>query len=122
MTVNMKIDLVGRKRRGLVGIVTGYLAATFGLKLYPFYLGIAFAIVGLLISFVVVKDTRKFTRFIPSNFNNYFEPFLGGGYFFYHLLRKVTSRKFHSFLSDTNYEIINSYNTIRNRVEEFIDH
>ena len=96
MTVNMKIDLVGRKRRGLalglnefagyvsalVGFVTEYLAATFGLKLYPFYLGIAFALVGLLISFVVVKDTRKFTRFIPSNFNNYFEPFLGGGYFF----------------------------------------
>ena len=76
MTVNMKIDLVGRKRRGLalglnefagyvsvaiVGFVTGYLAATFGLKPYPFYLGIAFALLGLLISFFVVKDTRKFT-------------------------------------------------------------
>jgi MFS family permease len=76
MTVNMKIDLVGRKRRGLalglnefagyvsvalVGFVTGYLAATFGLKPYPFYIGIAFALLGLLISFFVVKDTRKFT-------------------------------------------------------------
>ncbi|CAN5298976.1 MFS transporter [soil metagenome] len=76
MTVNMKIDLVGRKRRGLalglnefagyvsvalVGFVTGYLAATFGLKPYPFYLGIAFALLGLLISFLIVKDTRKFT-------------------------------------------------------------
>ena len=76
MTVNMKIDLVGRKRRGLalglnefagyvsvalVGFVTGYLAATFGLKPYPFYIGIAFAFLGLLISFFVVKDTRKFT-------------------------------------------------------------
>ena len=76
MTVNMKIDLVGRKRRGLalglnefagyvsvalVGFVTGYLAATFGLKPFPFYLGIAFALLGLLISFFVVKDTRKFT-------------------------------------------------------------
>ena len=76
MTVNMKIDLVGRKRRGLalglnefagyvsvalVGFITGYLAATFGLKPYPFYLGIAFAFLGLLISFFVVKDTRKFT-------------------------------------------------------------
>jgi MFS family permease len=76
MTVNMKIDLVGRKRRGLalglnefagyvsvalVGFITGYLAATFGLKPYPFYLGIAFALLGLLISFFVVKDTRKFT-------------------------------------------------------------
>jgi MFS family permease len=77
MTVNMKIDLVERKRRGLalglnefagyvsvaiVGFVTGYLASTFGLKPYPFYLGIAFAILGLSISLLIVKDTRKFTR------------------------------------------------------------
>src|ERR671919_304078 len=76
MTVNMKIDLVGKERRGLalglnefagyvsvalVGFATGYLAATYGLKPYPFYLGIAFALLGLLISFFVVKDTRKFT-------------------------------------------------------------
>jgi DNA adenine methylase len=59
-------------------------------------------------------------KFIPPNFNNYFEPFLGGGSFFYHLLRKVISWKFHSFLSDTNCELISSYNTIRNRVEELI--
>jgi MFS family permease len=76
MTVNMKIDLVGKKRRGLalglnefagyvsvalVGFVTGYLAATYGLKPYPFFLGIIFALLGLLISFFVVRDTRKFT-------------------------------------------------------------
>ena len=76
MTVNMKIDLVGRKRRGLalglnefagyvsvalVGFVTGYLAAIYGLKPYPFFLGIIFALLGLLISSLVVKDTRKFT-------------------------------------------------------------
>jgi Major Facilitator Superfamily len=35
--------------------------ATFGLKPFPFYLGIAFALLGLLISFFVVKYTRKFT-------------------------------------------------------------
>jgi MFS family permease len=76
MTVNMKIDLVGKKRRGLalglnefagyvsvalVGFVTGYLAATYGLKPYPFFLGIIFALLGLLISFFVVRDTKKFT-------------------------------------------------------------
>ena len=76
MTVNMKIDLVGKERRGLalginefagyvsvaiVGFVTGYLASGFGLKPYPFYLGIAFAILGFFISWFVVKDTRKFT-------------------------------------------------------------
>jgi MFS family permease len=76
MTVNMKIDLVGKERRGLalglnefagyvsvalVGFATGYLAATYGLKPYPFYLGIVFALLGLLISYFVVKDTKKFT-------------------------------------------------------------
>src|SRR5437899_12421718 len=72
----MKIDLVGKKNRGLalcfnefagyisvaiVGFVTGYLASSFGLKPYPFYIGIVFAILGFLISLIVVKDTRKYT-------------------------------------------------------------
>jgi len=76
MTVNMKIDLVGKSQRGLalglnefagyvsvaaIGFLTGYLASTFGLKPYPFYLGIIFAILGLAISWIIVKDTRRFT-------------------------------------------------------------
>jgi MFS family permease len=76
MTVNMKIDLVGKETRGLalginefagylsvgiIGFVTGYLASTFGLKPYPFYLGIVFALLGFFISWLIVKDTRKFT-------------------------------------------------------------
>jgi MFS family permease len=76
MTVNMKIDLVGKEKRGfalgfnefsgyfavaIVGFVTGYLASMYGLKPYPFYLGFIFAVLGLLISWLIVKDTRKFT-------------------------------------------------------------
>ncbi|HEY7079156.1 MAG TPA: MFS transporter, partial [Nitrososphaeraceae archaeon] len=76
MTVNMKVDLVGPKNRGLalglnefagyvsvaiVGFATGYLASIFGLKPYPFYIGIVFAILGFLISWLVVKDTSKYT-------------------------------------------------------------
>jgi MFS family permease len=76
MTVNMKIDLVGKERRGLalginefagylsvgiIGFVTGYVASTFGLKPYPFYLGIISALFGLFISWFLVRDTRKFT-------------------------------------------------------------
>jgi MFS family permease len=76
MTVNMKIDLVGKQRRGLalglnefagylsvaiVGFATGYVAAIYGLKPYPFFLGIAFALLGFIISWLAVKDTRKFT-------------------------------------------------------------
>jgi MFS family permease len=82
MTVNMKIDLVGKERRGLalglnefagyvsvalVGFVTGYLASMYGLKPYPFYPGIAFATLGLIISWVIVKDTRKFTELEIKN-------------------------------------------------------
>jgi len=76
MTVNMKVDLVGRKNRGLalglnefagyisvaiVGFATGYLASIFGLKPYPFYIGIAFATLGFLISWLVVRDTSIYT-------------------------------------------------------------
>ena len=82
MTVNMKVDLVGKKNRGLalgfnefagyislaiVGFVTGYLASSFGLKPYPFYIGIVFAILGFLISWLVVKDTKKYTALEIKN-------------------------------------------------------
>lgn len=82
MTVNMKVDLVGKKNRGLalgfnefagyiavaiVGFVTGYLASSFGLRPYPFYLGITFAILGFMISWLVVKDTRKYTELEIKN-------------------------------------------------------
>lgn len=71
-TVVMKIDLVGDRNRGLamglnesagylaVGIVaflTGWIASEYGVRPYPFYLGIGFAIVGLLASYFFVKDT-----------------------------------------------------------------
>jgi hypothetical protein len=45
----------------VVGFVTGYLAAIYGLKPYPFYLGVLFATAGFLISWLIVKDTKKFT-------------------------------------------------------------
>lgn len=76
-TVVMKIDLVGNKDRGLamginefagyfaVGIVaffTGYIAQEYGVKPYPFYLGIGIAIIGLALSILFVKDTRKFVN------------------------------------------------------------
>ncbi len=74
MTVNMKIDLVGPKKRGLAmglneaagygavgltALLTGYLAAHYGLRPEPFYIGIAYAAVGLLLSIFVISDTRK---------------------------------------------------------------
>ncbi|WP_439673167.1 Major facilitator superfamily (MFS_1) transporter (plasmid) [Cupriavidus necator] len=73
MTVIMKIDLVGPKSRGLaVGLnefagyfavgttafLTGYLASRFGLRPVPIYLGIGYAVLGTLLSILVVRDTR----------------------------------------------------------------
>ncbi len=72
-TVVMKIDLVGEKERGFamglnefsgyfaVGILTfltAWIADEYGLRPYPFYLGFALAILGLLFSIFVVKDTH----------------------------------------------------------------
>lgn len=77
MTVNMKIDLVGKKSRGLAmglneaagygavgltALLTGYLASHYGLRPQPFYIGIAYTIVGLLLSIFVIRDTRKFAQ------------------------------------------------------------
>lgn len=77
MTVNMKIDLAGPRNRGLamglneaagygaVGLTaffTGYIASHFGLRPEPFYVGIAYAILGLLISVVLIRDTRPHAR------------------------------------------------------------
>jgi MFS family permease len=73
MTVIMKIDLVGPKRRGLalglnefagyfaVGLmswITGYIAGQYALRPQPFYLGIAISIIGLLMSILVIRETR----------------------------------------------------------------
>jgi MFS family permease len=72
-TVIMKIDLVGAKRRGLAmglnefagyfavagsALATGWLAARYGLRPEPFYLGIGFVALGLGLSLFAVKETR----------------------------------------------------------------
>jgi MFS family permease len=73
MTVIMKIDLVGPKSRGLAvglnefagylavgltALATGYIAQRYGLRPAPFYLGIGYAALGLILSVFLVRDTR----------------------------------------------------------------
>jgi MFS family permease len=77
MTVLMKIDLVGPRGRGLaiglnefagylaVGLTafgTGYLASAYGLRPEPFYLGVGYVILGLLVSIFLVGDTGEHVR------------------------------------------------------------
>ncbi|MBS0384241.1 MAG: MFS transporter, partial [Proteobacteria bacterium] len=73
MTVIMKIDLVGPKSRGLAiglnefagylalgltALATGYIAASYGLRPAPIYLGVAYALAGTALSILLVRDTR----------------------------------------------------------------
>ena len=77
LTVMMKIDLVGPGRRGLAmglnesagyvavaaaALATGWVAAQYGLRPQPFYLGIGFVLVGLVLSLFVVRETSDHVR------------------------------------------------------------
>jgi MFS family permease len=74
-TVIMKIDLVGSKQRGLAmgvnegagyvalaasALATGWIAARYGLRPQPFYLGIGCAVIGLALSILLVRETRQY--------------------------------------------------------------
>jgi MFS family permease len=75
-TVIMKIDLAGPERRGfamgvnefagygavaLSALATGYVASAYGLRPEPFYLGVAYVVLGLLLS-LAVRDTHEHAR------------------------------------------------------------
>ncbi len=72
-TVIMKVDLAGPRNRGLAmglnefagyfavagsALATGMVASVYGLRPQPFYLGVAFAVVGLVLSTLFVQETR----------------------------------------------------------------
>jgi MFS family permease len=71
--VIMKIDLAGPKQRGLAmglnefagyfavalaALGTGWIAARYGLRPEPFYLGVGFVVIGLALSVLLVRETR----------------------------------------------------------------
>ena len=73
-TVVMKIDLVGEKQRGFamglnefagyiavaaVAFLTGWIASEYGIRPYPFYIGIVLVVLGLLGSVFFIKDTKQ---------------------------------------------------------------
>lgn len=72
-TVVMKIDLVGEKQRGfamglnefagylsvaVVAFITGWIAGQYGLRPYPFYIGIVLSLLGFFGSWFLIKDTK----------------------------------------------------------------
>lgn len=76
-TVIMKIDLVGPAQRGLAmglnefagyvalagsALATGWIAAAYGLRPQPFYLGVAFVAIGLVLSAWLIRDTEPHVR------------------------------------------------------------
>jgi MFS family permease len=71
-TVIMKIDLVGATQRGLAmglnefagylalaasALATGWIAAVYGLRPEPFYLGVGFVLAGLVLSVFLIRET-----------------------------------------------------------------
>lgn len=73
-TVIMKIDLAGPRDRGLAmglnefagyfavalsALASGYVAARYGLRPQPFYLGVAFVAIGLVLSVFAVRETAS---------------------------------------------------------------
>lgn len=56
--------------------------------------------------------TKYIENFIPNDFENYYEPFVGGGSMFLYLKSKGLIKK-KAYLSDTNDELINSYKVIK---------
>ncbi len=72
-TVVMKIDLVGDKQRGfamglnefagyiavaIVAFLTGWIASKYGLRPYPFYIGVILVVLGLIFSIFFIKETK----------------------------------------------------------------
>ena len=72
-TVVMKIDLIGEKQRGfamglnefagyvavaIVAFLTGWIASNYGLRPYPFYIGIVLSLLGFFGSWLLVRDTK----------------------------------------------------------------
>lgn len=56
---------------------------------------------------------------IPKKFNNYYEPFLGGGAVFFYLYNKGLIRS-KAYLTDVNKELVNAYNEIKSRPDKLI--
>ena len=58
---------------------------------------------------------QQYNQYFPKQFSAYYEPFLGGGAVFFHLLPA------RSHLMDINAELVNVYGCVRDHVEALVD-
>jgi len=65
----------------------------------------------------LLKDIHNY---LPKKFNNYYEPFIGGGSVYIHLnsTNRIQNK---AFLSDQNSDLINAYNVIKNEPNSLIE-
>jgi DNA adenine methylase len=62
----------------------------------------------------------QFEALLPADFERYFEPFVGGGAVFFHLWRTAKLPK-QAFLFDHNPEIINTYQIVRDHLDDLLN-
>jgi len=63
---------------------------------------------------------KKIDKFIPNEFNRYYEPFIGGASVSIFLNNRGLLKK-GGLLSDTNDRLINFYNVVKNNPEELVE-
>lgn len=62
----------------------------------------------------------QFEAYLPTRFNRYFEPFVGGGANYFHLWNTNRLPK-EAFLFDNNEELINTYCVVRDQLDALIE-
>lgn len=60
---------------------------------------------------------KSLLTYTPTQINNYYEPFVGGGALFF----EIANRTKHSYLSDLNADLITCYQTIKTKPLELIE-
>ncbi|MGB3789475.1 MAG: DNA adenine methylase [Phormidesmis sp.] len=63
---------------------------------------------------------EQYQPFLPTDFQRYHEPFLGGGALFFHLAPQLHAQGKRAYLSDLNPELVNVYRCVRDRVVPLI--
>ncbi len=64
--------------------------------------------------------TKHLENYIPKDFNNYYEPFVGGGSIFFYLKSKGYIKN-KSYLSDSNTDLINTYKVLKNHSKRLFE-